>query len=181
MFAGFVAASFLTPWAPTVETADALDILAVKLMWANLILGVFNLLPCFPMDGGRVLRAMLAIPLPRLRATEIAVGIGSLLAGAFVIVGLYLGHIGLIVVAVVVFLLGQAELAGVRMQAARREWEEWASGGGPPADPDTGDTGDELPAPPVGRGFTGLVWDDARRVWIQYVNGEVVRVIDPSA
>src|SRR5262245_59863522 len=123
LFAGFLAASYLAQWAPTVATADAFDLFAVQLMWANLILGVFNLLPCFPMDGGRVLRAVLATRLSRVRATEIAVGVGSLVAGAFVIFGLYAGHIGLVVVAVVVFLLGQAELAGVRARAAQREWE----------------------------------------------------------
>ena len=70
-----------------------------------------------------------------------------------------------------VFLLGQAELAQVRAQAAVRDWDrrvtEWF---GKPAG-----------APPVARGYTGMVWDEARGVWVQYDNGNVVRVIDPAS
>jgi len=50
------------------------------LMFANLGLGLFNLLPVFPMDGGRILRALLSGPLGRVRATEVAAGIGQTLA-----------------------------------------------------------------------------------------------------
>jgi hypothetical protein len=133
------------------------------------ILAVFNMLPAFPMDGGRVLRAVLAIGMPRPRATAAAVTVGSVIAAGFFVLGLATGHFGLIAVAVVVFLLGQAELAHVRAQAASREWnrriDEWL---GPAAG-----------APPV-RGYTGMVWDEVRGVWVQYENGNVVRVIDPA-
>jgi len=46
----------------------------------NLIMGLFNLIPVFPMDGGRLLRATLACRLPYLRATEIAARMGQVLA-----------------------------------------------------------------------------------------------------
>jgi Zn-dependent protease len=170
LFAGFLAASYLTPWVPSVD-ADSIDQFAARVMWANLVLGVFNLLPCFPMDGGRVLRAVLATRLTRVRATEVAVRVGSVMAITFVVLGLYAGHFGLVLLAVVVWMLGQAELAGVRAHAAAREMRERFGEWYEPS---------PAGAPPVGSGFTGLVWDEARRVWVQYENGNVVRVIDPQ-
>ncbi len=64
----------------------------------NLIMGVFNLVPAYPMDGGRVLRALLSIKLGRLKATEISLIIASIFASIFVIIGIYLGWIGLALV-----------------------------------------------------------------------------------
>jgi Zn-dependent protease/CBS domain-containing protein len=48
-----------------------------SLFWINLVLGGFNLIPAFPMDGGRVLRGILATRIESLKATKIAVGIGQ--------------------------------------------------------------------------------------------------------
>jgi len=48
--------------------------------WANLIMGGFNLAPAFPMDGGRILRSLLGLKMSLLRATEIAVSVGRILA-----------------------------------------------------------------------------------------------------
>jgi hypothetical protein len=116
-----------------------------------------------------VLRAILAIGMPRKRATAAAVTVGSVIAAGFLVLGLVTGHLGLMAVAVVVYLLGQAELAQVRAQAAAREWNRCVDERFGPA----------AGAPPV-RGYTGMVWDEGRGVWIQYENGNVVRVIDPA-
>ncbi|MCK7483774.1 MAG: site-2 protease family protein [Candidatus Moduliflexus flocculans] len=55
----------------------------------NIILCAFNLLPAFPMDGGRVLRAWLATRMPLHRATKIAADIGKGFAIVFGIIGLF--------------------------------------------------------------------------------------------
>lgn len=82
----------------------------------NLILAAFNLIPAFPMDGGRVLRALLATRMNYVRATNIAANIGQAIAFAFGIAGLF-GNPILILVAVFVW-MGAAQEAGmVRMRS----------------------------------------------------------------
>jgi len=62
--------------------------LGFQLLVANLLMGTFNLLPVFPMDGGRILRALLATRLPYLRATWWAATVGKSLAGVLAVLAL---------------------------------------------------------------------------------------------
>lgn len=81
-----------------------------KLASVNIMLVVFNLIPAFPMDGGRVLRALLAMVLPYGRATQIAAWIGQALAFVFGFVGLFTNPM-LIFIAFFIFLGAQQEAA----------------------------------------------------------------------
>jgi Zn-dependent protease len=80
---------------------------------ANLLLGAFNMLPAFPMDGGRVLRAWLERRSGRLEATETAVKIGKGFAVLFGIVGL-MSNAVLLLIAPFIWIAGDRELKVVR-------------------------------------------------------------------
>jgi Zn-dependent protease/CBS domain-containing protein len=80
-----------------------------NLMIINLWLVIFNLIPAFPMDGGRVLRALLSYKMERHRATALAARIGQILAIGFVILGFYSNPF-LIIIGVFITLAAQAEI-----------------------------------------------------------------------
>lgn len=82
--------------------------------WVNLILGAFNLIPALPMDGGRILRALLARRMGFVRATETAVGVARGLAIAGGLYGLVTLQLYLVLLAGFVWMLGTVELAMAR-------------------------------------------------------------------
>ena len=90
-----------------------------RLAVVNIFLVLFNLIPAFPMDGGRVLRALLAIPLGFVRATQIAATIGQVLAFVFGIIGLFYSPI-LILIAVFVYLAASSEAHIVALRSISR-------------------------------------------------------------
>jgi len=101
--------------------------LVVRLMAVNVALVVFNMIPAFPMDGGRVLRAILATAMPFVKATRVAAGVGQVLAIVFALVGIWIGQPFLLFIALFVFLGAQAEaeaaearssLSGLRVRDA---------------------------------------------------------------
>jgi Zn-dependent protease/CBS domain-containing protein len=77
--------------------------LVLYLLGANASLGIFNLFPAFPMDGGRVLRGLLALFLDYLRATRIAINVGQVLAVTLGLFGILTTSWMLVLVAVFIF------------------------------------------------------------------------------
>ena len=86
----------------------------------NLFLAAFNLIPAFPMDGGRVLRALLSIRLGHLRATEVAATIGQFFAFVLGFLGLF-GNPLLIFIAIFVYLAASSEAQLVSIRAMSRD------------------------------------------------------------
>jgi len=89
----FVLAAFLALWVPWPRLfiadgtiPDTVQSFVQELLRFNIVMGLFNLIPVFPMDGGRMLRAGLATRMPYLRATAIAARVGQLFAAFLVVV-----------------------------------------------------------------------------------------------
>jgi Zn-dependent protease/CBS domain-containing protein len=85
-----------------------------RIALGNLLLGVFNLLPAYPMDGGRVLRAFLALHRSYEEATRIASGAGQSLAFLMGLAGLLSGNFLMVFVALFVYLGASQEGAAAR-------------------------------------------------------------------
>lgn len=81
--------------------------------WINLVLAAFNMIPAFPMDGGRILRAALATRLGWIKATKIAVNLGHIFALVFVYFGVTRGSLMLVVIAVFIYMAASSEEAQV--------------------------------------------------------------------
>jgi Zn-dependent protease len=89
----------------------------VSLLWANVGLAVFNMLPALPMDGGRVLRAVLSMLFGQLRATAIASSVGRVLAVGLGVLGVLGENPILVLIAVFVFIAAGREREAVEAKA----------------------------------------------------------------
>lgn len=91
-----------------------------KLAWVNTFLLLFNLLPAFPMDGGRMFRAVLHYEMDYVKATRIAATVGQAMAFGFGILGLFSFNVILIIIAFFVYLGASAEARMVEQRAFTR-------------------------------------------------------------
>ena len=99
--------------------------LMTQLFLANLIMGIFNLLPVYPMDGGRILRSILALWLPYLRATWWAVMVARLLAPLFAFIAVYYFDLKMLgVLFIFIFIVGNNEYR--QLQRREQEAAYWA-------------------------------------------------------
>lgn len=157
------------------------------LLTCNLALVAFNMLPAFPMDGGRVLRSVLAMAMNRLQATEFAASIGTVVAWGLVFHPVVFGMLHLFgylpgtptfqpmlsLVGMFVYFVGQQELAGVRQREADR------------LDPQPHDLPSPTPyldrsAIPPEANFSGFTWDRRAQVWIEWRNGQPIHTCWPE-
>jgi len=90
----------------------------VNLLLVNISLVIFNMIPAFPMDGGRVLRSLLSMKLSKSKATKIAARIGQLISVLFVIVGWFYNPM-LILIGLFIFMGAKAELKYVQQMEHR--------------------------------------------------------------
>ncbi|OWK35788.1 SREBP protease/CBS domain [Fimbriiglobus ruber] len=94
-----------------------------RVLVANIVLVVFNLIPAFPMDGGRVFRAVVSLFTDRITATEVAMVVGTIMAVLMAFVGIREKEYMLVLIAAVVFMMGRTELAMVRGLDEQRRWD----------------------------------------------------------
>ncbi|MBN9518414.1 hypothetical protein J0H58_07830 [bacterium] len=109
--------------------------------------------------------------MPRLDATKVAVGISSVLAVVGGVYGLYEHQFMWTAVAVVIYLLGQGELAAVQLQERRRRWRNERD------EDDREDDWVKVVDVRPHASFSGWVWDARRQVWVEWQDGIPVREV----
>ena len=108
---------YFFPKSDIIDPLNAPGDLAIWLMWINIILVLFNMIPAFPMDGGRVFRSLMTILLSdRKRATKIASVVGQIIAVGLLAGGAFLDHYILMLISVFVFFMARREYSQVKLE-----------------------------------------------------------------
>ncbi len=94
--------------------------LIVNLFWANALLGLFNIVPAYPMDGGRILRGMIAMRKDYSEATRLAADVGKLLAIGFIVIGFFYNW-WLILIGIFVFSGASSEAEAAALSSSLSE------------------------------------------------------------
>lgn len=131
------------------------------LMFSNLGLLLFNLLPIFPMDGGRVLRALLNLALGFTNATVISVRIGNLGAIMLLFFGIFSYQFFLIILAFVVFIAGRQELQLLKLKRNYQGSQGF----------NNSESGFQQSS-----NYTGLVWDPEQKIWVYWTAGKPINM-----
>ncbi|HEY4176029.1 MAG TPA: site-2 protease family protein [Kofleriaceae bacterium] len=143
-----------------------LDVRLISMIgWMNLVIAGFNLIPALPMDGGRILRAALSHRYPFAHATRMAVSLARVFAVIFALFGVYVGSLQMIILAPLLWWMGNMELA-----MAAQIQDQF---GGYPDDPDR--EIDQMARNAWSRQHGGAVFGGGqRRYTIRSVNGRVI-------
>ncbi len=136
--------------------------------WINLGLAIFNLIPALPMDGGRILRALLTYKVDFVRATDISVTVSRVVAVGFAILGL-LGTYQLLLLAPLLWMMGTRERAMARAMGNPYAGYRYGGGRGLPRS----GTFDDAPGP-RGGGFYREAEIPVRRFTVRQVRGRLV-------
>lgn len=97
------------------------DTFLFNLFYTNIFLVVFNLLPAFPMDGGRVFRALLSMKITRVKATNIAARTGQVISIGFFLMGLFVSPF-LAIIGIFIFLMAHAESEYVKSKSILHDY-----------------------------------------------------------
>jgi stage IV sporulation protein FB len=127
-----IAAAAFSLFVPSLFAPELLRLAVQSLFYTNLVLGLFNLVPALPMDGGRVLRGLLALKRDYLSATRIAVRVGRIIAIAGFVYAVYTGSWNLGFIALFVYFgAGSEERIAWMREAAERGGAAGAGFGAP--------------------------------------------------
>ena len=178
-----------------IELTSNVDILSggmlMQFFSVNLVLLIFNLIPAFPMDGGRILRSLLAMRMNYLNATRIAARVGQFVCLLFFIYGITSGPPMLSFIAIFIYFGAADELRAVEMGAAwaaqgeanqaAGSWSAFSTKSEPPHEhqtqsPNSPFSADDIPPQDMSTRYQELQ-DRGERVTAVYANGRIVAVI----